>query len=177
MPSPVGHSLAGLIVAELFKPHSDHTAWQNILLANAPDIDMLPGLLDRSRPPDAAHGKASHSLGAAVVAAGVVGGYDRVCGRSFRRRFTRAATAYASHLFLDYLGKESKDGMPLLWPLSDRRIASRHAWFRTIVSEGQEQGFWRGLLTRKNLRAVVREVSVLLPALWLGRCLKRRAIR
>lgn len=148
-----------------------------MLLANAPDIDMLPGLLDRSRPPNAAHGKASHSLGAAIVTACVVGGYDRVRGCSFWRRCTRAATAYASHLFLDYLGKESKDGMPLLWPLSDRRIASRHAWFRTIVSRGRERGFWLGLLTRRNLRAVVREVSVLLPALWLVRRLKRRAVR
>ncbi len=172
MPSPVGHALAGWVVSELFRrngPRGPAIFW-----ACAPDLDMLPGLLHREKRPDAAHAKATHSLGGALVAGSVSGVLGRLRGRHFGPYCLEASAAYASHLLLDVLGKEAEEGLPLLWPLSRRRIGLPHVWFPTIVSNTQEHGFWRGLLTRHNVKALAREISALLPLLLAVHWIEKR---
>ena len=74
MPSPVGYSLVGLIIYRVTNRPRGAWPWQRIglytLIANAPDLDFLPGLLvgDLSR----FHHGPSHSIGFAVLV-GVVG--------------------------------------------------------------------------------------------------------
>lgn len=172
MPSPVGHALAGRIVSELCGRCG--SIGSTVFWACAPDLDMLPGLLDREKQPDAAHAKATHSLGSALVAAGVSGVLGHLQGRRFGRCCMEAFAAYASHLLLDVLGKEAAEGLPLLWPLSRRRFGLPHVWFPTIISNTQEHGFWRGLLARQNAKALGREVVVLLPLLLAARRIEKR---
>jgi membrane-bound metal-dependent hydrolase YbcI (DUF457 family) len=161
MPSPVGHTLAGLALADAFGLN-DRRRLETVLWANAPDLDMIPGLIGDH--PDATHADATHSLGATLLVATGAGVIARIRGRSAASAFGRAAAAYGSHLLLDYLGKESsEDGMQLFWPASKREVASRHEWFPTIVSENRRYGFWKGLLLWHNVKAVAREVGTLAP--------------
>lgn len=175
MPSPFGHTLAGLAVASLLGAPSGRDGWQTVFLANVADVDLLPGLFGGGMGPDAEHGMATHSLGAALLTGTLAGAATRWRGGRFGPRFAQATTAYASHLFLDYLGKESAigDGMMLFWPVSRRRIASEHSWFRTITSKSRKRGFVLGLCNLNNVAALLGEAAVLGPALWLARRLRR----
>ncbi len=171
MPSSLGHTLAGLTVASLFSASSGGADWQTVFFANAPDLDLLLGLLSADMGPDAEHGMATHSVGAALLAGGLAGAFERWRGGRFGPRFAQTTTAYASHLYLDYLSKESAmgDGMMLLWPASRRRIASEHVWFRTITSKSRKRGFVLGLFNKNNAGALLREAASLGPVLWLAR--------
>lgn len=176
MPSPVGHALAGLIVAEHLDLDNRRQRLETVLWACAADIDIVPGLLRAN--PGAAHAKASHSIGAAVLAGVGAGLFTWWRRRSFFPRFTEVTVAYTSHLVLDYLGKESSQGgMMLFWPFSQQRVGSRYRWFSTILSESRERGFWKGLFLLHNMKAVAREVLSLGAFRLLLRRLKDRSRR
>jgi len=163
VPSTLGHTIAGLAVAELFQYREGRVRRQAVLMANVADLDILPGLLTR-RPPDATHGRVSHSFGAAIIAGAGAGLSAKARGRRFGPRFLQAVAAYGSHVALDYLGKVPEDGLPIWWPLSDRSHASEHHWFETIISYSKERGFWLGLFNRSNVGALAREAAVTVPA-------------
>lgn len=138
--------------------------WMLLVPATAPDLDILVGVL-RERPVDYSN-RRSHSLGAAVAAGLIMGGWARLLGRRFLPGAVMGTAAYASHLALDYMGKEAEDGIPLLWPLSHRRISTDRPIFRTIHS--RRDNFFRGLITRRNLRRVGRELAILSPVVLVG---------
>jgi hypothetical protein len=162
VPSSLGHTIAGLAVAELFQYREGRVRRQAVLMANAADLDMLPGVFT-SRHPNATHGRISHSLGAAVAAGVTAGLVEKARGRRFGPRFLQAVAAYGSHVALDYFGKEPEDGLPVWWPLSDRQLASERQCFKTIRSYSKKHGFWKGLLNRSNAGALAREVAVTAP--------------
>lgn len=168
MPSPLGHTIAGAAVANLFRYREGHVRTQAVLTANAADLDLLPGLLT-SRHPDAKHARASHSFSAALIVGVGAGTLAKARGRRFVPRFLQATAAYGSHVLLDYLGKEAADGMPLFWPLSGRRYASSRPWFKTIRSYSKKRGFWLGLINGSNVGALAREVGVLVPVYLVAR--------
>jgi membrane-bound metal-dependent hydrolase YbcI (DUF457 family) len=173
MPSPLGHTIAGLAVAELFQYREGRVRRQAMLMANAADLDMLPGVLT-SRHPDSKHGRVSHSFGAAVAAGALAGCSAEARGRRFTPRFLQAVAAYGSHVALDYLGKGPEDGLPVWWPFSERRHASKHHWFKTILSYAKRHGFWKGLLNRSNASALARELAVTGPAFLLARVIGKK---
>jgi membrane-bound metal-dependent hydrolase YbcI (DUF457 family) len=173
VPSTLGHSIAGLAVAELFQCREGRVRRQALLMANAADLDMLPGLLTR-RPPDATHGRVSHSLGAAVIVGVGAGLWEKARGRRFTPRFLQAAAAYGSHILLDYLGKTPGDGAPVWWPFSrDPHTSERH-WFKTIISHSKERGFWKGLVNRSNVAALAQEAAVTAPVYLAARVVGKR---
>ena len=188
MPSPIGHSIAGLALSELFGDDGAE-AYEAVFWANAPDVDMLMGLLEKD--PAAWHGYRSHSVGAAIVAGAASGLEAWWRGRRPAPAFWQASAAYASHLALDFLGKQQEDGMPILWPFAHRRWASPNAWFGTITSSGKAgRRFFTGLLSMENVISVSWEVVSLLP-FWLaarhyraqrarrssgGRCAKKKRL-
>lgn len=166
MPSPLGHVLAGQAVARLFRADSRRARLSTVLWAVAADVDLVPGLLKQN--PDAEHKKITHSFGAAVVAGAMAGLWGRLRGEHFGGASARATAAYASHVALDLLGEGAADGMPIAWPLSAWRVTSPVVWFEAITSQSAKYGFCKGLLRRRNLAAVAREVVTLLPAVWLA---------
>lgn len=168
MPSPIGHTIAGLAVAELACEKGRRRTGQAVFFANAPDIDLLVGVIKKN--PSGWHAHQTHSVGAALAAGVGAGLLARLAGRKFIPSFLESTGAYASHLLLDYLGKKQVDGMPLLWPFTKRRWASEYAWFPTILSHSRERGFFAGLLLWHNLKAVAWEVGALLPVYLLARC-------
>lgn len=132
----------------------------HVLAATAPDLDIVVSVLG-DRPINHTN-RRSHSAGAALTAGAVLGGWAWMRGRRFLPNALKGTTAYASHLVLDYFGKEARDGLPLFWPFSERQLSAKRPLFKTIYSRRGQ--FFSGLVTKRNLHQVGREVAILAPA-------------
>ena len=122
MPSPVGHALgaiaAGWTVADPATPRRARV-WQMTLLAGigiAADLDLLIGR----------HSKETHSIGAAVIAAGVAALFRVPIASSRGRIFTAAFVAWLSHPLPDMMGDDSSPpfGVMTFWPFSTAHCAA-----------------------------------------------------
>jgi membrane-bound metal-dependent hydrolase YbcI (DUF457 family) len=85
--------------------------------AVAPDLDLLLRFVDGQNH----HQGVSHSIGTTMMAALLVALVARVRGSPHALSLGVAAAAgWASHLLLDYLGRDTHPpiGVPLLWPFS-----------------------------------------------------------
>jgi membrane-bound metal-dependent hydrolase YbcI (DUF457 family) len=170
MPSPVGHALAGLAVTWLCRSHT-RVALVGAALAVAPDFDLvLPG----------AHRTYTHSVGAVAVV-GVLSWLvlrrrhdPRDHPRDAALVAVALAAAYASHLLLDWLGSDPSipPGLAALWPFSWHFYISNLDVFTPISRRywNPDEFVWG------NLRAVVRELVIMVPvallAKYVGRTLR-----
>jgi len=179
MPSPVGHSLAGYLISDVAGVRLSRRKWVSlgsyVLIANAPDIDYLPGFL--SGKPNAFHHYATHSVTAAllfgIAVAIILGSRDG----GFVRIFLATSAAYASHLLLDFFTLDTSKpyGMQLLWPLSDRFYVSPWALFMDVAKGNLNEGFMRSLLVWHNLVGMLWEAAVFVPLIFGLHVMKRRA--
>jgi inner membrane protein len=124
--SPLGHALVGGAIGWLPKDAHGRTPWlvpACALLAVAPDLDFLPGWF--AGQPALYHQGASHSIAAALVAAALCAPWVAPSGDR-RRCFGWLFAAYASHLLIDWLGRDARPplGIPLLWPFSSEPFLS-----------------------------------------------------
>lgn len=122
MPTPVGHALAGVATAWIFRKRAG-LVLTCALAAVVPDVDLL----------FRAHRSYTHSVGAVAI----VGLATWLVMR--RRPHTLSSTlaitaAYSSHLLLDWLGKDSSSpaGLMALWPFSSRFYISGLDLFREV---------------------------------------------
>jgi membrane-bound metal-dependent hydrolase YbcI (DUF457 family) len=175
MPSPVGHTLAGLITYSFFpKEQLDRQANLRVLAAvfcaaNLPDIDTVFGLLPDSIPgaDSFAHRGPLHSLGAAVFFTLAVYLFTRVRHvKSPARWAALLGCAYASHIFLDYLNADFGPplGVPMFWPLTHAYYISPVTIFLNI--EWKHPSMW---ISMHHLIAVGIEIAILAPVLWIRR--------
>ena len=185
MPSPVGHAVAGAIIAlasdrpaaagewARLKSRSPFAAipWMLVLvcavLAALPDIDYI-------YPPS--HRRATHSIGATIIVMLVVAAVTRwTTGRISWRIAAVCGLAYFSHIFMDWLGEDPTPtpGVLALWPLSDRLFISGWELFR---STRRLEPFAPAQIAH-NMRTLVQEMAILGPILlWvLWRRAKTRA--
>jgi inner membrane protein len=180
MPSPIGHALAGIVVAWTADLVPGDRAWRDAPcspswlgragggvtllcagLAAAPDLDLaLPY----------AHRTFTHSIGAVVFVAVVAAALTARAGRPVARLTLMCAVAYASHLLLDWLGVDRYPplGIMALWPIS-------HAWYISGLDVFRQTARLR-VFTRAamlvNAKAIAQELAILAPvafALWLVR--------
>ena len=159
MPTPLGHAIGGLAAAFLTNAVIRRPGFSTGVLfacsavAVAPDFDILLG----------SHRTYSHSIaavGAAALAAWLVMRQRR------RPAFAAAASiaaAYASHLLLDWLGKDTSrpPGLMIFWPFSSEFYMSGLNLFGEV-----SRRYW--LLDEfilGNIRAVAWEMVVLVPVL------------
>jgi inner membrane protein len=176
MATPVGHSLAGYFVFRLSEETQgpDKVRWLllYICLANAPDLDFLPGVLVGR--PGLYHQGISHSLGFALVVSLAVAGVCRLWGKSFAAIFALSFTAYVSHIVIDFLGSDTRPpyGIPLLWPISAEHFISPVPIFWGVHHAGPMAGSmlkWLGTLFHPyNVGAIALEVVLLLPFILLS---------
>ena len=175
MPSPVGHALGALVAGWLIsrprrpvppappEPVSDgrRRAALFATLGMAPDLDLLFGT----------HSTYTHSIGA-VALAGLVA-LAATGGRSPRFALACAA-AWASHLLLDWLGADTTPplGIMALWPLTRDFYLSPVAIFSAI-----SRRYWLPDFYRFNTLAVLRELLVLGPVLWLTWRFQRHTVK
>ena len=171
MPSPVGHALGGLTAAFVVNAYARRPGLTWPLLAAAaaisvaPDLDILLG----------SHRTYSHSLGA--VAAVFV-----LCWLVIRTRTaglaaaTALTAAYASHLALDWMSKDTSApaGLTALWPFTTTYYKSGWDLFGEI-----SRRYWLPEeFILGNLRAASWEFVLVAPCLlmawayWSKRTLK-----
>ena len=173
MPTPLGHAIGGLAAGLLVNAAARRPGLSpGIVLtcaavAVAPDFDILAG----------SHRTYTHSI-AGVALTGLIA-WLVVRGR-VRAPLAAAvsiAAAHASHLFLDWLGKDTSrpPGLTILWPFSSEFYVSGLNLFGEV-----SRRYWLfNEFILGNLAAVAWELTVLVPVLlvawvlWSGRTLKR----
>lgn len=180
MPSPIGHSLAGVAIfgarRSLGEP-AHRTRLGTLLVlallvfaANAPDLDFLPGLLIGDA--DRYHHGPAHSLGAALVFGIVATALARVFAPRAALRYGALMTlAFVAHLLLDMMSVDTRPprGVPLFWPLVDRNFAFPIELFLDIHRNTGTGNFFTGLLVKHNAYAALWEFVVMGSVLVLGR--------
>lgn len=176
MPSPFGHALAGLAVAWAADLLPGERAWRVApataswyrragngltaacaVLAMAPDLDLA----------FTRHRTYTHSVGA-VITVGVLTALITTKART--RTTMMCATAYASHLLLDWLGVDLYPplGLQALWPFDAGWYISGLDWFR----QTRREQLFTWPVIEQNLLAIAQEMAILAPiaaALWLVR--------
>jgi hypothetical protein len=169
VPSPIAHALAGVAAGWVVDPpprQDTRAAIQRTLtfsaLGMSPDLDLLFG----------AHSGPTHGLGAAVLVGFVAWLCLRALGRGGGGTMASACgLAYASHTLLDWLGTDSSPpiGIMALWPVGRDYYESHLHVFMAISRRYWLPEFWT-----YNLRALVRELAILLPAAALVFFTRRR---
>jgi membrane-bound metal-dependent hydrolase YbcI (DUF457 family) len=173
MPTPIGHSIAGLAVAwgtDAWHAARDPSGEPVISrtgiivcagLAAAPDLDLFVRH---------AHRTFSHSLTAVAVVmimSIVVTGRvtRRLGGRSSVWLVAACTVAYASHILLDWLATDPHvpRGLQILWPFSDRWFISELDIFRGTA----RQRILSPQSIRTNMLAVLQEIAILGTIAWV----------
>ncbi|PSO64382.1 MAG: hypothetical protein BRC41_12765 [Cyanobacteria bacterium QH_9_48_43] len=186
MPSPVGHTLAGLcgfIPARQRVPkrHQLKLLLASVAIANLPDADFLPGLLLGNL--GAFHRHGTHSL----IVAAVFGIFVALLvGRWQLNRIwwgIWAAELYASHIVLDMLGADpgAPSGVQALWPLSQQNYISPITLFAQFDYSDSGLGMVRTILSPQNFWGMLREFIIMTPLfglVWLfSRAFRERRVR
>lgn len=165
MSFPIVHSLAGCAVYQVSgnKQKSWKKALFYVFLANAADLDFLPGILVGK--PLLFHHTVTHSFAAALTCGLVVGLFAKILRKGgFLKASFLAIVAYGSHLVVDLLGPDS---LSLLWPLQSADLAERFEKFRSLpVHCGGLKDFVCGpLLSVGCVRRFWREVCCMFAVL------------
>ncbi len=169
----------GYTLHESFAGENTSLAWRTILLfvvvANLPDIDFLPGLLE-GEPNKYHHHFFSHSLGSAVFVGGLLGTYfSRWQGKNFWSHFILFAGACYSHVILDYFTADTSQpyGVPMFWPFSETYYMSSVAVFMSVNKTNDSGTFIQSILVFHNLRVALWEIVVFAPILTIMKIVKK----
>ena len=166
MPSPVAHTLVAVSLHLLTARDDQEGASLKraavfVGAALAPDLDLLLRFVDGRNH----HQAESHSVGCALLAGLLAWAVARVWGVPRPARWgAAAALAWASHIALDYLGRDTHPPIGLMawWPLSSGHFKFPWPLFMDI---GRTLD-WTTL--RHNAVAVTWEVVALAPLLLLA---------
>ena len=168
MPTPFGHAVGGLAAALLansaarYPGLSPRLFLAAVAAAVSPDLDILVG----------SHRTYTHSVAAVVIVG--FGSWVALRRRSNAGAGAAAiAAAYASHLVLDWLGKDTSSpaGLTALWPFSSAFFLSGCELFGEV-----SRRYWLpGEFVVSNFMALGWEMLVLMPVMlmawivWSGR--------
>jgi membrane-bound metal-dependent hydrolase YbcI (DUF457 family) len=165
----LAHATAGYLAYEALRPTGPHRPALlagALVMANAPDLDFLPGLLAGA--PVAYHRGVTHTLGALVVVSLTAWAVARLLRSGSAWWWGLAAgAAYGSHLLVDCLTVDAIPpyGIQLLWPLTDAWLHAPFSLFgEIIVDQSGRAAFLHSLLTPTALVVWGREVGLALAA-------------
>lgn len=163
MPSPIGHGLAGMSTTWVTQPRARWSlAIACAILAALPDVDVLFG----------GHRGSTHSLGAVALVTAAAAAFAALRRLPIGRVATVCGLAYASHLLLDWLGKDTATpyGIMAFWPLSSSYYSSGANLFLEI-----SRRYWKpDEFIFANLKSIAWELALLLPVAALAYFLKTR---
>ncbi len=170
MPTPLAHSgfaLALAFAAAPGKMPAPRTTLALIFLANAADLDFVPGILTGQ--PVAYHHGVSHSFLFAAIMTAMVARLAPEPGKLWRW----ATLAACSHPLLDWVTGEpgadvAKYGVALLWPSPVRYMSDTHVFGAYHIDT---MGLIGGVLTFGAVLPLLRELGFValafsLAALW-----------
>ena len=172
MSLPLLHSFAGYSIYRLSK-QDDESNWKLalscIVLANAADLDFVPGILIGRA--NQFHHCAAHSLGAAVICGLLVSFAEKVWKkRATLKTFLVVTAAYASHVILDYFN-DLHEGIPVFWPLTNARfpvtltILAPKTW--DPMTNGGITSFVHYVASVNSLKRLVSEIIIISVTLLL----------
>lgn len=177
MPSPIGHTLAGLAVGWLADPRpaapgQPSTTWRTRLrasltpfvlwcaaIAALPDADLLIPHFHRT---------ATHSVTATVLILIIAAAVTGKVTWSTRWRFALAlAAAHATHLLLDWLGTDRNPpaGLQMLWPFDGAFYISNWDVFPPVA-----RGRISSHMIAINANAALWEIALMGPVAALAWC-------
>jgi inner membrane protein len=182
--SPIAYSLAGYTVNSFFA--TAHNRLSLILLcifmANAADLDFLPGILIGN--PPLYHRGITHSLMFAfIVSIGIAGAYSIIRKKPFLTMFSLCFISYLTHLVIDFFGPYDSHhdpvrGLLLFWPISGERFISPIPVFvgtyHNASSSPTILRWIESILSLPNLIAIIREIGLIMPFVFLGYLYRRR---
>lgn len=190
MPLPVAHSLAGLAVYAALDEDGEMRPSRRLVaavaVANAPDPDILPGLLLGD--PNRFHHGPTHSFLTGLVVAATIAwvaarkGWKWPVVGSWSKGVLATgavlALLWGSHVGLDILTHDPSPprGVPALWPVSDARSSFGPLFLRADKLPGRATPveFAASLMTPHNLWAGLRELLILAPLVAMIRLWRRR---
>ena len=160
MPSSIGHGLAGIaagwaIARPAVRPRALLIQTAGFAaLGMAADLDLLVGR----------HSMETHSIGAAAIVASIAAFWRWPLADSRWRIWLAAFAAWATHPLLDSLAPDNLPpiGVMAFWPISSGYFNTGLNIFAAISRRAWFIGFFK-----KNGLAVIREVLILAPVVWL----------
>jgi len=167
MPSSIGHGLAGIaagwaIARPAARPRALLIQTAGLaVLGMAADLDLLVGR----------HSMETHSIGAAAIVASVAALWRWPLAEGRWRIWLAAFAAWATHPLLDSLAPDNLPpiGVMAFWPVSSDYFNTGLNLFAAISRRAWLVGFFK-----KNGLAVVREILILAPMVWLVWLTRRR---
>jgi inner membrane protein len=171
LPSPIGHSLIGLIVFSRFKNKSlkwnVYLIFLVIFVSNLPDLDFLPGIVLGE--PNRYHHGITHSFGFVVILSIFL--YFLLKGKRYTK--TNVVTIWffslsSLHVFLDFFAKDTTVpyGEPLFWPIWRSYSYFPYSIFLDIRRANDSFQFFPSLFSYHNFQAILIEILFAI-ILWL----------
>ena len=177
MCSPVGHSLAALVIGTTKKSNRLTLNYLVFCIFSGvvADLDFLIGWYMGDL--NGYHHLGSHSVFAAILYGFIVYGMIRFFKRPEEAEKLSSwpflgVLMYLSHIVLDWLAEDNSEpvGLQLLWPLSDQFMASPVSLFPRFVHEAEGAdilGMVANLFSRHNFSVMILELAIFLPLLLL----------
>ncbi|MBD3374897.1 hypothetical protein GF406_07685 [candidate division KSB1 bacterium] len=168
MPTPVGHTVAGMIVAKGGIHIHKGLLGIVLLFSLLPDFDFLIGFAVGD--PNRYHHHFTHSflfiVFCALIAALIV---SHKSSLKFKNIFVYSCFAGFAHLGMDLLAVDTSApyGAPVFWPFSSTYFIASVQPFADVHRDSNTGTFFISLFNTHNLNTVVREIIILVP-LWLG---------
>lgn len=172
MPTPIGHSLISLIFFKKFKHQLYKLSWYDIfvfiLLGNIADIDFLPGYLIGF--PSKFHHTFTHSI---VFSLFIGSAFGFIYYLFNKKSLIKVSLIFClvcfSHVLADFFGVDTSFpfGVQMFWPIWDGYIISPVPIFLDITRSSNSSDFFSSIFNYHNLKAVVVEIVICLPFLFL----------
>jgi inner membrane protein len=167
----LAHATAGYLAYEILRPPGPHRPLllaSAVGLANAPDLDFLPGFLLGQ--PSGFHRGITHTILAVlmvtVVAALVVRRLPRPA--PWGGWIVFVAVAYGSHLAVDLVSIDTTppEGTQMLWPLSDVYLYAPISGLGELpLDRSSRTGFLQSLVAPEAMSAWGRELALMLAVI------------
>ncbi|MCA9734707.1 MAG: metal-dependent hydrolase [Deferribacteres bacterium] len=179
MPLPVAHGMAGISIyfwgheIRFFKSRFI-TVLFFAFVACLPDADFLPGWLQGN--PNLYHPIWSHSLGAALVVAGLFAWLFARRNGHFKQYFVIFFSLYYSHIILDFFNNDTREpfGIMAFWPFNSTYFLSPWPLFDSVQKSSDSNTFIASVLSGPNFIAATKEFFIMLPFVLYPIFLKRK---
>lgn len=171
LPSPIAHSLLGLIIFHLFK--RSYVKWNIFIIciilfaSNLPDLDFIPGIL--AGEPNRYHHGISHSFGFVLILSGIIFfiaiSWDKTKSKIITGWFILLSSL---HIILDFFAHDTIEpfGELLFWPVWNSYIISPIPIFFDIRRSKEIHQFISSLFSLHNLKALTIEIIFFL-IIWI----------
>lgn len=182
MPTALTHCLLPTAILILANPNISRKVWIKMtgicfLLANAPDLDLIPAFLWFAEGWKDVHREWGHNVFSCAVltSAGMIL-IRKICSPNISRKNAWIISSFliVSHLILDAMtGADTagiRPGVPLLWPFSDWEWTLPFAFFK-VPNLSPHHHPLIGLIQSSNMwHLILRELIFLLSAavIWIG---------